>query len=451
MTNLFSLSPVITLYFYFFQMSYSIATPPSQLRLTFSPNPNSLIIAWTTFGLPSGTSIVEYGPTLSLGQSNQGINEPFDNYYCPGSNSTRTSHSAEFSILAGSSAYYRVSGDGGLTFSDIYEAFNPSRSYPQVVSLWGDAGIECGGILPKQPGFAGGQCTNVYQVSNDSSTGLHQWTLHFGDTAYNMFDRCGDKGDKYLDAAMGYAAHRPHIYQNGNHESSSPLKSYTEFTKRLAFGQNDLTYASGSDNNRWMSWESGPTTFISVDADGWIYPLVYDIMPSQYAWLQTAFANVNRTRTPWLVFITHRAMYCTKTTDPECNSESEAIRNGQLGLNFAVEPLLLQYRVDFVFSGHSHHVEVTYPVKKGVKSSNDFVNPRAPIHIQSGIAGTGPGDEFEVDQQPWEYFRDEEYYPTYGRLSFLNDTVARYEQLFNDNGTTYFSIDVITDHANIPW
>jgi hypothetical protein len=429
----------------------STSAPPSQLRLTFSPSEDSLVIAWTTFGLPAGSSIVEFGSTISLGQSNQGTSMPFDNYDCPGLNATRTSHSAEFSIPAGSSAYYRVSGDGGVSFSEIYLATNPFRNYPQVVSLWGDAGIECGGVLPKQPGFAGGQCTNVYQVSNDSSVGKHFWTLHFGDSAYNMDDRCGQKGDLFLDAAAGYAAHRPHIYGNGNHESSSPLKTYTEYTNRLAYGQNDLTYASGSDNNRWLSWEVGPTAFISVDADGWIYPLCYDIMPSQYAWLQTAFANVNRTRTPWLVFITHRALYCTKTTDPECNSESEAIRNGQLGLNFAVEPLLLKYRADFVFSGHTHHMEVTYPVKKGQQASDNFINPRAPIHIQSGIAGTGPGDEFAVPQQPWEYFRDTIYIPGYGRLTFFNDTNARYEQLFNDNGTSFFSIDVVTDHANVPW
>ena len=33
--------------------------------------------------------------------------------------------------------------------------------------------------------------------------------------------------------------------------------------------------------------------------------------------------------------------------------------------------------------------------------------------------------------------------PTYGRLTFFNDTMARYEQLFNDNGTVYDSFDLI--------
>jgi hypothetical protein len=77
------------------------------------------------------------------------------------------------------------------------------------------------------------------------------------------------------------------------------------------------------------------------------------LLDEQYAWLQRALAAIDRARTPWVVFLVHRAMYCTKTTDPECNSEAEALRNGQLGVRAPLEVLLARYGVDFYFSGHT--------------------------------------------------------------------------------------------------
>ena len=135
----------------------------------------------------------------------------------------------------------------------------------------------------------------------------------------------------------------------------------------------------------------------------------------------------------------HRASYCTKSTDAECNSEAEALRNGQLGVRAPLEKLLAQYAVDFYFSGHTHHMERTWPVVRGAATQTNYHNPRGTVHIQSGIAGTGPGDEFTVPQMPWEAFRDMRYVPTYGRLTLLNASHALYEQLYNDNGTAFDS------------
>jgi hypothetical protein len=191
-----------------------------------------------------------------------------------------------------------------------------------------------------------------------------------------------------------------------------------------------------------MSWRAGPATFFSIDPDGWIYPLCYDIMPAQFAWLEAALAQVDRAATPWLVFAVHRAMYCTKSTDPECNSEAEAIRNGQLGLRYALEPLLAKYGVDFYFAGHTHHYERTWPAVRGAATARSYDAPRGTVHVQSGIAGTGPGDEFSVPQAPWEALRDEAYWPTYGRLTFFDDRTARYEQLFKDNVIVFDSFVV---------
>ena len=243
-----------------------------------------------------------------------------------------------------------------------------------------------------------------------------------------MDDRCGSVGDVFLDAASSYAAHNPHVYTCGNHEASGALKPYTEYTQRLAFPQMAIANASGG-SSRWFLFAVGPVSYIVLDPDAWIYPLVYPLLDAQYAWLVGAMKTIDRRATPWVVFLVHRAAYCTKSTDAECNSEAESLRNGQLGLRAPLEPLLAQYGVDFYFSGHTHHYERTWPVVRGAAPRRDYAEPRGTVHVQSGIAGTGPGDEFVVPQAAWEAFRDTAYWPTYGRLTFFNDTHALYEQL----------------------
>lgn len=419
-------------------------SPATQLRLTFHPDPDTLVAGFTSMGAaPPGATLVQSGPAPdALGAPSSGTSVVFGNQYCP-NNSSRTSHAAPFPAPAGAVTYYRVSADGGATWSDVTAAHNPARGFPMSIALWGDMGIECGGVLPPQPGFAGGPCTAVPQIAADSAAGAHAWTAHFGDVAYNMDDRCGAKGDAFLDAAATYSASRPAVYGNGNHEGSGPLKPYTEFVQRLGFPQGALAKASGSSSVRWMSWAVGPVTFVSLDADAWIYPLVYPLLDEQYAWLQRALTAFNRAATPWLIVLNHRASYCTKSEDDECNSEAEAIRNGQLGVRAPLEPLLAKFGADLYFAGHTHHYERTWPVVRGAATQANYVEPRGTVHVQSGIAGTGPGDEFTVPQQPWEAFRDTAYWPTYGRLTLLNATHARYEQLFNANGTVFDAFDLV--------
>lgn len=91
---------------------------------------------------------------------------------------------------------------------------------------------------------------------------------------------------------------------------------------------------------------------------------------------------------------------------------------------------------------HTHHYLRTFPVVRNHSTAHDYIAPRGTVHIQSGIAGTGDSDPFTAPQLEYEAFRDTQFVPTYGRLTFFNDTLARYEQLFNDNGTVFDSFDL---------
>lgn len=228
---------------------------------------------------------------------------------------------------------------------------------------------------------------------------------------------------------------------------------YHEFVDRLAPGQAFLAAASNSTSVRWYSFFiPGTAAVFMLDADAWIYPEVYSLVQRQWEWLAAQLPLVNRSEYPWLLVVPHRALYCTKVADDgECNSEAEALRYGQLGLFFGIEQLLVEHGADLVFAGHTHHYEVTWPVVKGASTQQDYVDPRATVHVQSGIAGTGPGgDPFDVPQQEWERIRDKSFSPSYGKLVFHNATHATYSQLFCENATVFDSFTLV-QHRHGPF
>jgi len=133
---------------------------------------------------------------------------------------------------------------------------------------------------------------------------------------------------------------------------------------------------------------------------------------------------VDRNKTPWIIVIGHRAMYCTKNEDEECNEEALAVRNGvyvnSTKLFDGVEPLLLEFGVDLFFGGHTHHYMRTWPVKKDALvqvgldfslflvcavlnqdfplpfNQKNYINPKGPVHVQSGIGGVNGHDPFDL-------------------------------------------------------
>ena len=272
------------------------------------------------------------------------------------------------------------------------------------------------------------------------------------------FSRCASPWE----AALALSTRTPfslsslHPFPRSNHETGPEFGpfafDYHEFIDRLAPGQAFLAKASNSTSVRWYSFfVEGTAAFFMLDADAWIYPNVYGLVQGQWEWLAAQLPLVNRTRYPWLIVVPHRAMYCTKTKDAECNSEAAALRDGQLGLFWGLEPLLIKHGVDMVFAGHTHHYEATWPVAKGASTQRDYVNPRATVHVQSGIAGTGPGgDPFDVPQQEWERIRDTSFSPSYGQIIFHNATHLTYQQLFCENATV-FDTFVIQQSAHGPF
>lgn len=106
--------------------------------------------------------------------------------------------------------------------------------------------------------------SSIRQIAKETIEGSVHHLIHYGDTAYNMDENCGVKGDDFLNDAMSYSTVVPIIYTNGNHEGGN-LKLYKEYVYHLAHAQNELAEASGSNNNRYFKWRFGPVTYIIID------------------------------------------------------------------------------------------------------------------------------------------------------------------------------------------
>eukprot|EP00004_Rigifila_ramosa_P024170 TRINITY_DN6934_c0_g1_i1.p1 TRINITY_DN6934_c0_g1~~TRINITY_DN6934_c0_g1_i1.p1 ORF type:complete len:435 (+),score=47.88 TRINITY_DN6934_c0_g1_i1:24-1307(+) len=400
---------------------------PEQIHLSLHGDPDRLVVSWVSFETTPFLSLVEWGSSpesLTSSRTGRFLAYETDDEDCD-ENAIRSVHSADFDVREGETVFYRVSSNGEA-WSEVFVTTGQPRGYPQQIALWGDMGVNS-------------EISSAGQIALDAIEGKHFYAIHYGDTAYNMNDDCGRVGDTFLNTVQNYSTLLPVVYTNGNHESG-PLRRYAEYIFRLADAQLELAEASGSPSNRYFMWRRGPATFFTVDPDAWVYPPVFPLAQPQYEWLDQALASVNRTESPWLIGVVHRAMYCTIDTGGECNREAETMRYGFGGSLYGLEELLLKYGVDLYFAGHTHHYERSWPVREGNPTQYDYTEPRAPIHIVSGIGGVNGYDAFSLPPAPWEAFRDLSYSVSYARLTFYSDDTALVEQLFAVNGTVLDSI-----------
>jgi 3',5'-cyclic AMP phosphodiesterase CpdA len=127
----------------------------------------------------------------------------------------------------------------------------------------------------------------------------------------------------------------------------------------LAVGNHELEYKPSSEANQevvrrletigvegaFHSFVSGPVEFFIIDSST---PQVTGAAgPEQIDWLRGALAA---STAPWKVATMHHPPY------------SSGGHGSDMAVRAAVEPLLIEYGVDLVLTGHDHHYERTIPV-----------------------------------------------------------------------------------------
>jgi predicted MPP superfamily phosphohydrolase len=406
----------VCIFFYLFCSSSAwVGNTPEQIRVFFGSSINEYVISWITNSTTS--SIIHYGlSATTLTNTSTGASaSSFTEKSCK---TTRLIHSASLSVSdpRPTQIFYQVESDGIL--SDIL-SFTPIPANIPTTPVPSDRPLKF--VLFGDFGFENN--VTIYQaLYNLAQKGEVDFIAHIGDIAYNIDDNCNQVGDDFFNRIQPLASSTPYMLGVGNHETDH-FYDYSSYTNRMA-PQMTMAAASGSPSPRWYSFNVGQVHVVVFDTDAWVYIPVFPLAPGQYAWLEKDLAAVDRSKYPWIVVLGHRAMYCTKTTDGECNGEAIAIRYGIIDNKFyGIEQLLLKYGADFYLAGHTHHSEITYPVVQGRETQYDYNNPKGPVHAQIGAAGVGDGhDPFDVPQESWERIRDYTWQRTFIKVTLYNST-----------------------------
>jgi len=108
---------------------------------------------------------------------------------------------------------------------------------------------------------------------------------------------------------------------------------------------------------------------------------------SQFSFLESDLASVNRSLTPWVVVAGHRPMYS--------GSDSLSKHGSMPGLDLGngpwmaeLEDMLYRNRVDLCLWGHVHNAETTCPLRRGVcVEPSETGGYAAPVHAILGNGG----------------------------------------------------------------
>jgi hypothetical protein len=161
--------------------------------------------------------------------------------------------------------------------------------------------------------------------------------------------------------------------------------------------------------NAYYSFEYGPAKHIVVSAYSSMEP-----GSTQYHWLVGELQSIDREQTPWVLLTMHVPIYNTF----KAHHRDLQIVAAQTHL----EPLLVQYSVNVVFSGHIHAYQRTKTVAFGEEL------PTGPLHLTVGASGRQCClTPFKSETpEPWIAARDGAHFG-YGQFAIYNRTHAEWQ------------------------
>ncbi|KAK4052850.1 hypothetical protein OIV83_002138 [Microbotryomycetes sp. JL201] len=263
--------------------------------------------------------------------------------------------------------------------------------------------------------------------------------------------------EQFFDQMQPVSAEKPWMGLPGNHEANSinggyspkkPLQAnnITAFNYALE-GQTNFTFykehfsfpsdESGGVGNFWYSFDYGLAHFIMLDTEtdlghGLLGPIEnntkqangpFGLMDEQVNWLKQDLANVDRSKTPFVVAAMHRPFYISVKPDLYPAWQK------------AFEPIFVDNQVDVVLTGHVHVYERFAGMNNGTVDSNGWNNPKWPVYITNGAAGHYDGlDNFDKAKQNGSLAGIDGAYG-WGKMTFHNATHLTYEYVASTNGT----------------
>jgi len=296
----------------------------------------------------------------------------------------------------------------------------------------------------------------IASLTEDVENGLIDAILHVGDISY-ADDRLGILNgtlyqgilNYFYNMIQPYASKVPYMTTPGNHESQCNFIDYK--------ARNPMPYQqSGSKDPMYYSFVSRRVQFVMLSTEQFEQEFIalndayFNPLGPQYAFAEQTLKEAAQARDrgdiDWIVVAAHKPLYCSfywvACCWDLCGKTNDSFQWKNL-FRINLEPLMVKYGVDLYLTGHTHNYERTLPVMKNVPtntySNNVYVNPSAPVHIQSGSPGDTeimsprgfihPAPAWSMKRiQSWDKLYEVPYARAgFGYLNFFNSTTLRFQ------------------------
>lgn len=361
-------------------------------------------------------------------------------------------HTANFDgmlALSSKKVYYRFGDEATSDYSQEFVLQVPPRAgtqpegRPTTVILFDDLGRGTTDMTYTWNEYGRPSINTTMSVGPQVARGEIDAIYHGGDISYATGYLA--VWDFYLDMLTPMASGTLYLSTVGNHETdwvnSPSYYNVTDSGGECGVATTTLLPmpAPATTNEPWWSYDVGLIHFIGISTEH-----DYRIGSKQYNWLEKDLKSIDRSKTPWVIFGGHRAMYINSNYSGPATSDISAM---DLMID-NLDALLFKYRVNIGFYGHNHVVQrhsAVYNrtlVQKSVPqvdpvtgiTTNYQYDPQATCHW---IVGTG-GAAFTVNamapgqgQPEWNemYF----YRWGYAKVVAVNATYLTWDWIDNSN------------------
>lgn len=395
---------------------------PEQVHIAYGNSLTEMVVMWTTPG--QCESQVWYGPgPWDMTEKVHATKETLS--YLEPTKAPKYIYRALLNNLEPGKTYYYMPASNDVTNEPLYFKTPPAGpSWSPEFLIYGDLGIHS---------------KSLALLAQEAMHGKYDAVLHIGDFGYNLYDSVPDGqymgenvGDIFMRQIEEIASHVPYMTAPGNHEIE-PSEDFKQYGVRFSMPNTDWPIPL---TKIWYSLEIGPVHLISYSSE------VFFLQDKRYIeaqrqWLTADLeaANKNRPSTPWIIALGHRPMYCSNNNSDDCRKNDSLVRLG-------LEDMFFKYGVDLVIQAHEHSYERLWPMYKGVVLAENYTNPRAPIQLITGSAGSKHGvDTMMALNETWSAFRmDDKALNSYARLKVYNATTLYWEQVAVFGGAVLDSI-----------
>ncbi|MFX1308065.1 MAG: purple acid phosphatase family protein [Promethearchaeota archaeon] len=327
-----------------YHVKLSAPLTPTGIRITaVNDSSNSMVITWYTTANASDPKVVySTDPTLT----NNLTVIPTSKYIGSGYNTYI--YNANLKNLEPDTIYhYKISSDS----SNEREVFNFTATHSRNATyskflLFGDSRTQ----IEQRSELANKIMENFDDID---------FTVHTGDIIED--GRIQTQWNEYFENVEMLSKNIPGYYIEGNHERTD------------GYMYDNIPLPSNGLNSHYYNFSIGPVSFIGLNTER-------DIS-EQTVWLEKTLRFIHQdNNTLWKIVYMHKPIF-----------NSRYSRSDETELITAWCPLFEEYDVDFVFAGHNHYYERSYPMNflKEYDDSehDDFKNPKIPMYFITGGAG----------------------------------------------------------------